>query len=102
MLTMMQPPPNATRRLALLSCCFSIRHSPFLLIVQGKGATALISRVVPVAELVDEAVRAADKIASLSWPVTMMITQSVNRSYEGALAEGLLSERRALHAAANT
>jgi enoyl-CoA hydratase len=59
----------------------------------------LVARVVPVAELVDEAVRAADKIASLSRPVTMTIKECVNRAYEGALAEGLLFERRALHAA---
>jgi len=59
----------------------------------------LVARVVPVAELVDEAVRAADKIAGLSRPVTMMIKECVNRAYESALAEGLLFERRALHAA---
>ncbi len=59
----------------------------------------LVARVIPVADLVDEAVRTAAKIASLSRPVTMMIKECVNRAYEGALAEGLLFERRALHAA---
>jgi enoyl-CoA hydratase len=59
----------------------------------------LVARVVPVSELVDEAIRAVAKIAGLSRPVTMMIKECVNRAYESALAEGLLFERRALHAA---
>lgn len=51
----------------------------------------LVARVVPVADLLDEAVRTATKIASLSRPVTMMIEECMNRVYESALAEGLLS-----------
>ncbi len=59
----------------------------------------LVSRVVPAPELVSEAIRTAARIASLSRPVTMMIKECVTRAYETALAEGLLFERRALHAA---
>ena len=59
----------------------------------------LVSRVVPAAELVEEAIRTATKIASLSRPVAMMIKECVNRAYETALSEGLLFERRAIHAA---
>lgn len=58
----------------------------------------LVSRIVPAAELVNEAVRTAARIANLSRPITMMIKECVNRGYETALAEGLLFERRALHA----
>jgi enoyl-CoA hydratase len=58
-----------------------------------------VARVVPLPELVGEALRTATRIASLSRPVTMMIKECVNRAYESALAEGLLFERRALHAA---
>lgn len=58
----------------------------------------LVSRVVPVANLVDEAIRTAARIASLSAPVIAMIKECVNRAYETSLAEGLLFERRALHA----
>src|ERR1041385_6608514 len=58
----------------------------------------LVSRVVPVANLVDEAIRTAARIASLSAPVVAMIKECVNRAYETSLAEGLLFERRALHA----
>jgi enoyl-CoA hydratase len=59
----------------------------------------LVARVVPVAELVDDAIRTVARIASLSRPVTMAIKECVHRAYESALAEGLLFERRALHAA---
>jgi enoyl-CoA hydratase len=59
----------------------------------------LVARIVPVSELVDESIRTVTRIASLSRPVTMTIKECVNRAYESALAEGLLFERRALHAA---
>jgi enoyl-CoA hydratase len=59
----------------------------------------LVARVVPLPELISEALRTATRISSLSRPVTMMIKECVNRAYESALAEGLLFERRALHAA---
>jgi len=59
----------------------------------------LVSRIVPASELVAEAVRTAVKIAKLSLPVVMMIKECVNRAYETPLSEGLLFERRSLHAA---
>ncbi len=58
----------------------------------------LVSRIVPVAELVDEAIKVAAKIASLSRPVVLMAKEAVNRAYETTLAEGVLFERRAFHA----
>lgn len=57
----------------------------------------LVSRIVPVAELVDEAVRTAEKIATLSRPVVMMAKECVNRAYETTLGEGLRFERRVFH-----
>lgn len=57
----------------------------------------LVSRVVPVAELVEEAVRTAEKIAALSRPVVMMAKECVNRAYETTLNEGLRFERRVFH-----
>lgn len=57
----------------------------------------LVSRVVPAAELVDEALKTAAKIAALSRPVTMMAKESVNRAFETTLAEGLKFERRIFH-----
>jgi enoyl-CoA hydratase len=57
----------------------------------------LASRVVPAADLIDEALKTAAKIAALSRPVTMMAKESVNRAFETTLAEGLKFERRVFH-----
>jgi len=57
----------------------------------------LVSRVVPAAALMDEALEAAAVIASLSLPAVMMAKESVNRAYESPLSEGMLFERRAFH-----
>ena len=57
----------------------------------------LVSRVVPAAELIDEALKAAQKIADLSLPVVMLAKETVNRAYETTLAEGIRFERRAFH-----
>ncbi|KJF68982.1 enoyl-CoA hydratase [Rhizobium nepotum] len=54
----------------------------------------LVSRIVPAASLMDEAVDAATRIASLSRASVLMAKESVNRSFEVSLAEGLRYERR--------
>lgn len=59
----------------------------------------LVSRVLPVNELVDEAVRVAGEIAQLSRPSVMMGKEAVNRAYETSLSEGVRFERRLFHAA---
>ena len=59
--------------------------------------SGLVSRVVPAAELVDEAIKVAAKIAGLSRPVVMLAKESVNRAYETTLAEGVQFERRVFH-----
>jgi enoyl-CoA hydratase len=59
--------------------------------------SGLVSRVVPAAELVEEVVKAAAKIADFSLPSVMMAKEAVNRSYETTLAEGLRFERRLFH-----
>lgn len=58
----------------------------------------LVSRVVPVERLHDEAVALAATIAGFSLPALMAIKESVNRAYESSLAEGIGFERRQLHA----
>ncbi|MBI1238090.1 MAG: enoyl-CoA hydratase [Alphaproteobacteria bacterium] len=58
----------------------------------------LVSRVVPVDELMNEAMKAADAIAQLSLPVVMMAKETVNRAFETTLAEGIRFERRLFHA----
>jgi enoyl-CoA hydratase len=57
----------------------------------------LVSRVVPAADLVEEALKAATKIAEFSLPAVMMAKEAVNRSFETTLAEGLRFERRLFH-----
>ncbi len=59
--------------------------------------SGLVSRVVPVEGLVEEALKAAEKIAAQSLPIAMMTKESVNRAYETTLAEGVRFERRLFH-----
>ena len=54
----------------------------------------LVSRIVPADQLLDEALKAAEKIASMSLPVAMIAKEAVNRSFETTLGEGLRFERR--------
>jgi enoyl-CoA hydratase len=60
--------------------------------------SGLVSRVVPAAELLAEALKVAEAIAALSLPIVMMTKESVNRAYETTLAEGIRFERRVFHA----
>lgn len=57
----------------------------------------LVSRLVPADQLMDEALNAARRIASLSRPTVMMAKEAVNRSFETTLAEGVKFERRLFH-----
>lgn len=59
--------------------------------------SGLVSRVVPADALVEEALKAAKTIAEMSLPVLMMTKESVNRSYETTLTEGIRFERRVFH-----
>jgi enoyl-CoA hydratase len=59
----------------------------------------LVARVLPVDELLDEALKVAGEIAAKSLPVAMMVKESVNRAFEVSLAEGIRFERRVFHAA---
>src|SRR5687767_6548707 len=56
--------------------------------------SGLVSRVVPAADLLAEALKVAEVIASMSLPIAMMTKESVNRAYETTLAEGMRFERR--------
>jgi enoyl-CoA hydratase len=58
----------------------------------------LVSRIVPAADLVSEAVKIAERIAQMPHPIAMMVKESVNRAYETSLAEGVRFERRLFHA----
>jgi enoyl-CoA hydratase len=58
----------------------------------------LVSRVVPLDKLMDEALAAALMVCSYSQIATMAAKESVNRAFEGSLADGLHFERRLFHA----
>ena len=58
----------------------------------------LVSRVVPLDKLMDEALAAALMVCSYSQIATMAAKESVNRAFEGGLADGLHFERRLFHA----
>jgi enoyl-CoA hydratase len=58
----------------------------------------LVSRIVPAAALVAEAVKTAETICAMSRPIAMMVKEAVNRAYETTLAEGVRFERRVFHA----
>jgi enoyl-CoA hydratase len=59
--------------------------------------SGLVSRVVPVKKLMEEAMGAAAKIAEKSMIATMAAKEAVNRAEETPLSEGLLFERRLFH-----
>ena len=59
----------------------------------------LVARIVPQAELLEEALKVAASIAEKSLPVAMMVKESVERAFEVSLAEGIRFERRVFHAA---
>ncbi len=58
----------------------------------------LVSRVVPVKKLMEEAMAAASKISEKSMIAVMAAKEAVNRAEEVSLSEGLLFERRVFHA----
>ena len=64
--------------------------------------SGLVSRVVPLDTLLDEAVATAERICKLSRPIVMICKESVNRAYETTLAEGVRFERRLFHSTFST
>ena len=58
----------------------------------------LVSRIVPLADLVNEAMKAAETIAEMSGPIAMMTKEAINCAYETTLTEGVRFERRVFHA----
>lgn len=59
--------------------------------------SGLVSRIVPVTSLLDDAMKTAQKIAGFSRPSVLMNKEAVNRAYEVSLDEGLRFERRLFH-----
>jgi enoyl-CoA hydratase len=85
--------PRAVGKAKAMEICLTAR----MIDAQEAERAGLVSRVVPLEKLMDEALGVADKIASYSLPVVMMIKESINRAYESTLTEGVLFERRLFH-----
>jgi enoyl-CoA hydratase len=65
--------------------------------VQEAERSGLVARIVPLATLLDEAIKLAETIASMSLPSVLAAKEAVNRSFETSLAEGVRFERRVFH-----
>jgi enoyl-CoA hydratase len=86
--------PRAVGKAKAMDMCLSAR----LLSADEADRYGLVSRVVEDDELRDQTMQLAASIASFSAPALIAIKECVNRTYEGPLSEGILFERRELHA----
>ncbi len=59
--------------------------------------SGIVARIVPAAGLVEEALKVAETIASMSLPSVLAAKEAVNRAFETSLAEGVRFERRVFH-----
>jgi enoyl-CoA hydratase len=64
---------------------------------QEAERAGLVSRIVPVERLLDEALEAATAIANMSLPVARLNKEAVNAAFETPLTQGLRYERRLFH-----
>lgn len=86
--------PRAVSKAKAMDLCLTAR----MMDAAEAERAGLVSRVVAADALIDEALTAAETIASYSLPVVMMIKESVNVAYETTLNEGVRFERRLFHA----
>ena len=86
--------PRAIGKAKAMDMCLSAR----MLDAAEADRYGLVSRVVPDAQLREQALALATKVAGFSLPALMAIKESVNRAYEGSLSEGIGFERRQMHA----
>lgn len=86
--------PRAIGKAKAMDMCLSARQ----LSAEEADRYGLVSRVVEDERLKDEALGLAAAIASCSAPALMALKECVNRAYEASLTEGILFERRELHA----
>jgi len=86
--------PRAVGKAKAMDLCLTAR----MMDAEEAERAGLVSRVVPAEKVVEEAMAVAEKIASYSAPVTIMVKEAINRAYETTLAEGVRFERRLFHA----
>jgi enoyl-CoA hydratase len=85
--------PRAVSKAKAMDLCLTAR----MMDAAEAERAGLVSRVIPAADLLNEAVAAAATISGYSLPAVMMAKESVNRAYETTLAEGVHFERRMFH-----
>ena len=85
--------PRMVGKAKAMDLCLTAR----MMDAQEAERAGLVSRVVPLDKLMEEAMAVAEKVASYSLPVVMMIKESINRAYESTLTEGIVFERRIFH-----
>jgi enoyl-CoA hydratase len=90
--------PRAVGKSKAMDMCLTAR----IMDAAEAERSGLVSRVVPLNKLMEEAMAAANTIAGMSLPVVMMIKESVNRAYEATLTEGIRYERRMFHSTFGT
>ncbi len=85
--------PRAVSKAKAMDLCLTAR----MMDAAEAERAGLVSRVIPAADLLNEAIAAATTISEYSLPAVMMAKESVNRAYETTLAEGVHFERRMFH-----
>jgi enoyl-CoA hydratase len=86
--------PRAVGKAKAMDMCLSAR----VLDAAEADRYGLVSRVVADDELLSDTLALAARIAAYSLPALIAIKESVNRAWESSLSEGILFERRQLHA----
>lgn len=86
--------PRAIGKAKAMDMCLSART----LTAEEADRYGLVSRLVDSEQLMAETLALAHRIAGYSAPALMAIKESVNRAWESSLTEGILFERRELHA----
>lgn len=90
--------PRAISKSKAMDMCLTAR----MMDAAEAERAGLVSRIVPLDKLLEEAIGAAMVIASMSLPIVMMVKDSVNRAYETTLSEGIQYERRLFHSSFGT
>jgi enoyl-CoA hydratase len=85
--------PRAVSKAKAMDLCLTAR----MMDAAEAERAGLVSRVIPAADMLSEAIAAATTISEFSLPAVMMAKESVNRAYETTLAEGVHFERRMFH-----
>ena len=85
--------PHAIRKSKAMDMCLTAR----MMDATEAERSGLVSRVVPLDKLMEETLAAAITISGFSQITVMAAEESVNRAFEGTLADGVMFERRLFH-----